>query len=144
MSASLFDITSKNGGWESAQVFFLSENVKTFGELVEGDILYYYDKLRTAIKTLTVKKELYVTRQNRRVIYLKETRPISKVDLGTINHAGNNQVSKAYLVDKGDYMISTDKELMKTHIINSLNEDIIARHKELDGLINRKNKVNNL
>lgn len=144
MSASLFDITSKNGGWESAQVFFLSENVKTFGELVEGDILYYYDKLRATIKTLTVKKELYVTRQNRRVIYLKETRPISKVDLGTINHAGNNQVSKAYLVDKGDYMISTDKELMKTHIINSLNETIIAKHKELDGLIKRKTKVNTL
>lgn len=112
MSASLFDITSKNSGWESAQVFFLSENVKTFGELVEGDILYYYDRLRTSIKTLTVKKGLYVTRQNRRVIYLKETRPISKVDLGTINHAGNNQVSKAYLVDKSDYMISTDKELV--------------------------------
>lgn len=144
MSASLFDITSKNSGWESAQVFFLSENVKTFGELVEGDILYYYDRLRTSIKTLTVKKGLYVTRQNRRVIYLKETRPISKVDLGTINHAGNNQVSKAYLVDKSDYMISTDKELMKTHIINSLNEAIIAKHKELDELIKRKAKVNTL
>lgn len=144
MSASLFDITSKNGGWESAQVIFFSENAKTFGELVEGDILYYYDKLRATIKTLTVKKELYVTRQNRRVIYLKETRPISKVDLGTINHAGNNQVSKAYLVDKGDYMISTDKELMKTHIINSLNETIIAKHKELDGLIKRKTKVSTL
>lgn len=144
MSASLFDITSKNSGWESAQVFFLSENVKTFGELVEGDILYYYDKLRATIKTLTVKKELYVTRQNRRVIYLKETRPISKVDLGTINHAGNNKVSNAYLVDKDEYMISTDKELMKTHIINSLNETIIAKHKELDGLIKRKTKVNTL
>lgn len=144
MSASLFDITSKNGGWESAQVFFLSENVKTFGELVEGDILYYYDKLRATIKTLIVKKELSVTRQNRRVISLKETRPISKVDLGTINHAGNNQVSNAYLVDKDDYMISTDKELMKTHIINSLNETIIAKHKELDGLIKRKAKVSNL
>lgn len=144
MSASLFDITSKNDGWERAQVFFLSENVKTFGELVEGDILYYYDKLRTAIETLTVKKELYVTRQNRRVIYLKETRPISKVDLGTINHAGNNKVSNAYLVDKDEYMISTDKELMKTHIINSLNETIIAKHKELDGLIKRKTKVSNL
>lgn len=144
MSASLFDITSKNSGWESAQVIFFSENVKTFGELVEGDILYYYDKLRATIKTLTVKKELYVTRQNRRVIYLKETRPISKVDLGTINHAGNNKVSNAYLVDKGDYMISTDKELMKTHIINSLNETIMAKHKELDGLIKRKAKVNTL
>ena len=144
MSASLFDITSKNSGWESAQVIFFSENVKTFGELVEGDILYYYDKLRATIKTLTVKKELYVTRQNRRVIYLKETRPISKVDLGTINHAGNNKVSNAYLVDKGDYMISTDKELMKTHIINSLNETIIVKHKELDGLIKRKAKVNTL
>lgn len=144
MSASLFDITSKNGGWESAQAIFFSENVKTFGELVEGDILYYYDKLRVTIKTLTVKKELYVTKQNRRVIYLKETRPISKVDLGTINHAGNNKVSNAYLVDKDDYMISTDKELMKTHIINSLNETIIAKHKELDGLILKKGKVSNL
>lgn len=144
MSASLFDITSKNGGWESAQVIFFSENAKTFGELVEGDILYYYDKLRVTIKTLTVKKELYVTRQNRRVIYLKETRPISKVDLGTINHAGNNKVSNAYLVDKDDYMISTDKELMKTHIINSLNETIIMKQKELDGLIKRSVKVNTL
>ena len=144
MSASLFDITSKNGGWESAQVIFFSENAKTFSELVEGDILYYYDKLRVTIKTLTVKKELYVTRQNRRVIYLKETRPISKVDLGTINHAGNNKVSNAYLVDKDDYMISTDKELMKTHIINSLNETIIMKQKELDGLIKRSVKVNTL
>ena len=144
MSASLFDITSKNGGWESAQVFFLSENAKTFGELVEGDILYYYDKLQATIKTLTVKKELYVTRQNRRVIYLKETRPISKVDLGTIYHGGNNQVSNAYLVDKDDYMISTDKGLMKTHIISSLNETIIMKQKELDGLIKRSVKVNTL
>ena len=144
MSASLFDITSKNDGWERAQVIFFSENVKTFGELIEGDILYYYDKLRATIKTVTVKKELYVTRQNRRVIYLKETRPISKVDLGTICNAGNNKVSNAYMVDKDDYMVSTDKELMKTHIINSLNETIIARHKELEGLIKRKDKVSNL
>ena len=144
MSESLFDITYNNDGWESVQTFFLSENAKSFKELVKGDIIYYYDKLRTTIKTLTIKKELCVTRRNRRVIYLKETQPISKVDLGTIYNFGNENVPESYLLDKDNYMISTDKELMKAHIINFLNEDIVVKHKELDELIERKVKVNNL
>jgi hypothetical protein len=144
MSASLFDITNYNDGWENAQTYFLLENAKSFKELVEGDVIYYYDTLRTTIQTLTIRKKLCVTRRNRRVIYFKEKQPISKVDLGTLNNTGNSKIPEAYLVYKGDYMISTDKELMKTHLINSFNEGIIAKQNEIDSLMKRKNKVINL